>query len=513
LKRKTTEDRLIAEELKRQKEKEHYKSLKMVDKKKYKEELKRERQLNKEKKKENNELRRTMAFFSVVFIVMIGYYCYDLYQAESIVNNSYNKRLKAYSEKIIRGNILTGDGKIIATTETDENGEDVRKYPYNEMFAHVVGMNTRGKTGLEKAYDYNLLTTNLNPVLKALNEFKEQKSPGNNITTTLDYKIQKYCYDSLGNSDGAVVIIDNKTGAIVSMVSKPDYNPNKLDSMWDKIDKGKVKDGFLLNRATQGMYTPGSTFKIFTSLEYIRQNPDYKDFTYKCTGTKVFANYPIKCYEKTAHGNEDIEKAFANSCNGFFATLGTKLDITEFSTDMTECLFNSKLPINIEYNKSKFTLTKDSSTFDITQSSIGQGTTLVTPLHMAMIANAISNDGMMMKPYLVSKITGCNDSLIDSFGPEKYKRIMTKEESATLKELMSAVTDYGTGRIFKSAKYKTGGKTGTAQIDSNNNVNSWYVGYASDDEHDYSISVVIENVPDGSVKAVECAKKIFDNIF
>ena len=511
--RKTTEDRLVAEEIKRQKEKQMVREMKKTDKKKYKEDLKHQRQLEKEKKKENNELRRTMAFFSVVFLSMIFYYCYDLYQSDTIINNSYNKRLKAYSEKIVRGNILTSDGKIIATTNTDKKGNETREYPYKNMFSHVVGMNSRGKTGLEKAYDYNLLSTELNPVLKAINEFKEQKSPGNNITTTLNYKIQKFSYEALGNSDGAVVIIDNKTGAVLSMVSKPDYNPNSLDSLWDEIDSGKSKDSFLLNRATQGLYTPGSTFKIFTSLEYMRQNSDYEKFTYNCTGKKVFANYPISCYNKTVHGKEDITKAFANSCNGFFATLGTELDINTFSKDMNECLFNSKLPVNIEYNKSKFELTESSSTFDITQSSIGQGTTLVTPLHMAMIVNAIKNDGMRMKPYLVSSLTDYENKVIEEFNPEKYKRIMTKEESEALKGMMEAVTDYGTGRIFKNASYKTGGKTGTAQIDSKNNVNSWYVGYASDGKKDYSISVVIEDVPDGSVIAVECAKKIFDNIF
>lgn len=511
--RQTAEDKLVAEELRRQKEKQRLKEMKSSERKQYKSEQKAKRQQSKEKKKENNELRRTMAFFSVVFLVMIFYYGYDLYQSESIVNNSYNKRLKAYSEKIVRGNIVTADGKVIATTTTDDEGNEIREYPYDNMFAHVVGMNTRGKTGLEKAYDYNLLTTELNPILKAINEFKEKKSPGNNINTTLNYKIQKASYDALGNSDGAVVVMDNKTGAILAMVSKPDYNPNNLEKLWDKIDSGKAKNGFLLNRATQGMYTPGSTFKIFTSLEYMRQNKNYKDFTYKCSGTKVFANYPINCYNKTVHGNEDITKAFANSCNGFFATLGTELDIKEFSEDMTDCLFNSKLPVKIEYNKSSFSLNENSTTFDITQSSIGQGTTLVTPLHMVMIANAISNNGMMMKPLLVSSITDYNGSIISEFNPEKYKRIMSKTESQNLKEMMEAVTDYGTGRIFKSASYKTGGKTGTAQIDSKNNVNSWYVGYASKGKKDYSISVVIEDVPDGSVKAVECAKKIFDNIF
>lgn len=495
------------------------KSEKRVDRKvdnKYdrKVDKKSEKQARKEKKKQNNEIMRATVFFAVIFFAMVGYYGYFVtFESEKIVNNSYNSRLKTYSETIVRGNIYTGDGETIAYTETDENGKETRVYPYDKMFAHVVGMNSHGKTGIEKMCDYYLLTTNTNPILKVINEFKEEKSPGNDVVTTLDLKLQTAAYESLGDYDGAVVVLDNSTGKILAMVSKPDYNPNELEDMWDEIEKEDNEESFLLNRATQGLYTPGSSFKILTALEYIRQNKDYKNFSYVCDGKDTFANYTINCYNSTVHGTEDLTDAFAYSCNGAFAEIGTTLDMNKMSKNMNKLLFNSKLPISLEYSKSTFDLNNDSSTFDITQSSIGQGTTLVTPIHMAMIVQSIANDGKMMKPYVVSEIDGYNGEVIKSYKPEVYGDVMTKKEAKTLRTMMSAVTEYGTGKILANADYKSGGKTGTAQIDSKDNVNSWFAGYAKKGDKDISICAVIENVPDGSIKAVECAKEIFDSWF
>lgn len=474
------------------------------------------KQERKEFKKQNHELMRSTVFFAVIFFAMVGYYAYVVaVERESIVNNSYNKRLATYEETVVRGGIYTSDGKAIAKTSTDKNGNESRVYPYNGLFAHVVGMNTKshGKTGIEKLCDYYLLSTNTNPVNKVVNEFKEQKNPGNNVVTTLNYKLQKTADKTLGKNKGAVVVLDNDSGKVLAMVSKPDYDPNKLDSIWDTLDGDKNNDSFLLNRATQGLYTPGSIFKIFTALEYMRENNNFNNFAYQCYGRATFANYTINCYDSTAHGSEDLTDAFANSCNGAFATIGTKLDNEKYVKNMNKLLFNRSLPISIEYEKSQFSLSKDSSTFDVTQTAIGQGTTLVTPIHMAMVVQAIANNGEMMVPYVVSEIDGYNGDVLKSYSPQIYDSIMTESEAKSLQTLMQAVTDHGTGRILAGADYKSGGKTGTAQIDSKNNVNSWFVGYAKKGKKNISIAVVIENVPDGSIKAVQCAKDIFDSYF
>ena len=472
-----------------------------------------------EEKKKNNELIRSTMFFGVLFLAMIGYYVYFLStDAKHIVNNSYNKRIANYANTIVRGKIMTSDDECIAYTDTKSDGEEVRVYPYNELFSHIVGINSleRGKTGLEKSCDYYLLTSNINPILKAVYEFKEQKCLGNDVYTTLDTKVQKSAYDALGNNDGAVVVMNSDTGEILAMVSKPDYNPNELDDIWKQIDKEEAdgdesseKGSFLLNRATQGKYIPGSIFKMFTTLEYLRQN-DYKDdFSFHCDGEE----YNIKCYNGNVHGDETLTDAFAYSCNGAFATIGHDLDMDKMNEDMNKLLFNSELPLDFEYSKSKFSVDNNSSEFDKTQTAIGQGFTTVTPIHMAMVVQAIANDGMMMKPFIISEIKGYDGKTLEKNEPKEHKRMLTKKESSMLQGYMNAVVDYGTARNLNSELYECGGKTGTAQIDKNNNVNSWFVGYAKNGDKNITISVCVENVQDGTVKAVDCVKKILDEYY
>lgn len=532
LSKSSKEDRLVMEELERKRKKLQEKELKKNNKSKDKKsnvhdkesksteknirakDKAKEKQAEKEKKKQNNEIMKTTILFAVVFFAMVGYYAYIVtFDSERIVNNSYNSRLEGYAEINVRGSIYTSGGKVIAETKTDEAGKETRVYPYDELFAHIVGMNSHGKTGIEKAYDYYLLTTNINPIQRMLNEFRGEKNIGNDVVTTLNLNLQRAAYDSLGKYDGAAIVLDNDTGKILAMVSKPDYNPNKLEELWDEVEDEESEESFLLNRATQGLYTPGSVFKIFTALEYMRQNRDYEDFLYECSGSDVFANYEINCYDKTKHREEDLTEAFANSCNGAFATMATELNQDKFYANMNSLLFNAKLPISLEYSKSSFDISGESSTFDITQISIGQGKTLMTPIHMAMIVQAIANDGKMMVPYVVSEIDGSNGAVIEKYEPQEYGQVMTKKEAASLQELMSAVTEYGTGKILAKAKYKSAGKTGTAQIDSKDNVNSWFAGYAKKGKKNITVCVVIENVPDRSIKAVECAKEIFDTYF
>ena len=445
---------------------------------------------------------------------MIGYYAYFLvYESKDVANNSRNRRIDQFEESVVRGKILSDDKKELAYTEVDDEGNSTRVYPYKGLFSHVVGIRTHGKTGLEKAYNYDLLYSDVNPIQKIVNDFTNVKAEGNNVVTTLNVDLQKSAQASLGDNDGSVVIIEPDTGKVLAMVSKPNYNPNTIDKIWDKLANDST-DSRLVNRATQGKYTPGSIFKVFTTLEYMRENPkNYNDFEYYCRGRATFGNYSIKCFDGKSHYNEDLKDAFAYSCNSAFSTIGSKLDISKFARTTKDLLFDSDLPIEIEYNKSNFNLTKDSTTFDITQTSIGQGTTLVTPMHMAMIASSIANNGVLMKPLLVSQIETADGSMVKECSSEEYKELMTKSEAKQLQEYMRAVVEYGTGKVMAYSDYKAYGKTGTAQIDTKDHVNSWFMGYATKGKKKIAIAIVIESVPEGSSSAVNCAKQIFNSYF
>lgn len=441
-------------------------------------------------------------------IIYLAYF--QIYERDDVVNNSYNARIASQSEYVRRGTIYSDDMQELAYTATDDDGNETRVYPFGEIFAQIVGYTTHGKAGIEKLCEYDLLSSNSNALEKIFHEFYGTKDIGDNVVTTLNVSLQQTAYDALGDNDGAVVVMEPSTGKILAMVSKPDFDPNEIDDIWNDIISDDDNTS-LLNRATQGLYTPGSIFKIFTTLEYMRENGNYSDFSYSCGGSVTFSSGTINCFNKTKHGSVNLESSFAYSCNGAFATIGSQLNLTDYSELCEDLLFNSKLPLDLEYNKSRFNLTEDSTLFDVTQTAIGQGTTLVTPIHMAMVVSAIANDGVLMTPYVVDRIENYSGDVKEENSPSKYGNLMSASEAAQLQQYMEAVTDYGTAKTLgTSSKYSAAGKTGTAQLDNDDNINSWFVGYSTDRESTIAICVVIENVPQGSSSATQITKEIFD---
>ena len=174
-----------------------------------------------------------------------------------------------------------------------------------------------------------------------------RKNLGDSVVTTLDMELQQAAYAALGDRRGAVIAMEPDTGKILAMVSKPGYDPNTLLQDWASLTDSSNNQGQLVNRATAGLYPPGSTFKIVTALEYMREHPDdYKDFHFDCNGVYHNGDYSIKCFHSEAHGSQDFMKAFANSCNGAFSSLGLTMDLDRFHATAEELLFNNPLPLS-----------------------------------------------------------------------------------------------------------------------------------------------------------------------
>jgi peptidoglycan glycosyltransferase len=449
----------------------------------------------------------TYVFSGILFLV-IGYYSYFVVaQGKSYINNTYNKRQELLASYITRGKILSADGQILAQTITLEDGYEERVYPYGREFSHVVGRISHGMTGIEQAESFTLLTCHENSLQQLFTTIAGKKINGDNVVTTLNAKLQQVAYDALGDHQGAVVVLEPSTGKILVMVSKPDYNPNTIDSDWEKLNK--VSESSLLNRATQGLYAPGSTFKILTTLEYIRENPtDYEDYTYTCKAEDQFHEVTIHCANGSKHGKEDLKESFAHSCNTSFATLGSTLDLDRFNELCTSMLFNSSLPIGIKTSQSSFVLNNESDVNDIAHTVIGLGKTQMTPLHNALIAATVANGGVLMKPYLIDHIETSEGVEVDTYSTEEYLSLMTASEASLLTEYMQEVVENGTGSKLSGMKVSVAGKTGTAEYDTEKEAHAWFVGFAPVEEPEIVISVVVESVGTGSKYAVPIAKKI-----
>lgn len=331
---------------------------------------------------------------------------------------------------------------------------------------------------------------------------------GDSVVTTLNLELQEAAYDALGNYKGAVVVMEPSTGKILAMVSKPDFDSNTVAENWDFLNTDQ--DSVLLNRATQGQYAPGSTFKVVTALEYMRENPDYENYGYNCTGAIEKDGVTIRCYNGHVHGQVGFQDSLAYSCNTSFSNIGLSLDIKNFRETSKELLFNSKLPSVLPYSKSSFSLEPGAGSADKMMTAMGQGKTQVSPYHMALITSAIANGGTLMKPYLVDSVNNYTGAVIDKNKPEKYKSLMTSEDAAKLKQYMSAVVDYGTASVLSGQSYTAAGKTGTAEYSSDKEKDhSWFIGMTNVDNPELVISVIIES-SDGTAKAVDVAKQVFD---
>ncbi len=357
-----------------------------------------------------------------LFVCMIGYFGYFLqFQSEDVINNSYNARLDRFSDRIRRGEILSGDGRVLAQTLVGEDGTEVRNYPYDALFAHVVGYSDHGKTGLESLANFYLLSSHVNLVERTMNELSDVKNIGDNVVTTLDVDLQQAASDALGERKGAVVVMEPDTGKVLAMVSKPGFNPNTLGADWDALISGDNTQAQLLNRAAQGLYPPGSTFKIVTALQYIREHPDdWRDYTFDCSGVFQYGDYTISCYHGNVHGHQNLEQAFANSCNGAFANIGLTLNLGSMRNLAEQLLFNSELPLSLAYSKSSFTMNSGADAWEILQTSIGQGSTQMTPIHNAMLTAAIANGGTLMKPYLIDHEEKAAGEEVRIFLPSSY---------------------------------------------------------------------------------------------
>ncbi len=470
------------------------------------------------KMNENKDYRKSsfqiIYIFLGLFVFMMGYFVYFIvFKSDDIVNSPYNKRQEVLAERVIRGDILSSDGATLARTVTDGDDE-IREYPFGEVYANVVGRFLKGKTGIEQSENIRLLTSNVNALEIAYDDLVGKKCPGDDVVTTLNAELSQVAYDALGDYRGAVVVMEPATGKILVMVSKPSYDPNDIDSSWEELIADEDEESPLINRATQGLYPPGSTFKILTALEYMRENPTtYKDYEYDCDGSVEYGDMTIHCYNNKQHEEVDLPKSFAKSCNTSFASIGKGLNIDSFFSLCEDFSFNKNLPITMESNQSKYTLKKGSSSVsELMQTAIGQGHTLITPLHNAMITATVANDGVMMKPYIVDHIENADGGAVKRYSPEVLAKPMTGKEANYIGKMMRLVVTDGTGTKLKNMEQKAAGKTGSAD-NANGKAHAWFIGYAPYDDPKIVVSIIVENVGTGSDYAIPIAKKIFDAYF
>lgn len=487
-------------------------------KKKYEKQLRKEEALQKKKQKKakrrkNREYTIVSYFFVLIFVSLIGYMAYfNIWERDAITSSPYNSRQNQAEDRIVRGSILSSNGQALAYTQVDDQGNETRIYPYGNMFAHVVGYEANGRNGLESLANSSLMSTHHEYVDRLKNEILELKNPGDNVVTTLNTRLQEVAYNALGGYNGAVVVMDPKTGAVLASVSKPDFDPNTVEANWDSLVNDSTNSS-LLNRATQGAYPPGSIFKIVTALTYLREHGTLDDFSYNCTGSITQEGHTIPCIYGEVHGQVDFTTAFAESCNTAFVQMGLDLGADAIQETAEDLLFNQELPISLDYRKSTIDLKESEGIPFLMQSSIGQGTTLVSPMHMAMIVSAIANGGELMEPYYIDHVENDAGDVVKTTSPSTYKELMSESEAETLKNLMAEVVNSGTGTQLSGESYSAAGKSGSPEYEGSDGsiqTHSWFVGFSNVEDPDLVVAVIAEGAGTGSKVALPIAHEIFN---
>ncbi|AIS52947.1 penicillin-binding protein A [Thermoanaerobacter kivui] len=464
----------------------------------------------------NRNIKILFCFFSILFFSLIAYLTYfQLYEREKLITSSYsvyNRRLIEQEKKILRGSILDRNGIVLAKSIIEADGSQKREYLDGPAFAQVIGYSRRiyqqGNAGIEKAYDRELLGMVGNDPIIILRKLVLAKGQvGDNVYLTIDKTLQDLAYKEMEGKKGAVVALNPKTGEILAMVSTPSYDPNTLGENWKEIMTSP--DKVVLNRATQGLYPPGSVFKIVTASAALTYKPELYNKTFNCKGYIIVDGNKISDYEGIAHGILDFKKAFYVSCNSAFIEIGLNVGSENLQTMAYNFGLDRQVPLEIDTAKNQFPpLPTVGGKVALAETSIGQGKILVTPLTMALVASAVANDGVIMKPYLMRYVVDpISCTVIEKSTPSQYLNPISKEVANTIKELTIGAVREGTGTAAQIPGITVAGKTGTAE-NPHGKPHAWFVGFAPAESPQIVVSVIVENGGAGGEVAAPIARDI-----
>ncbi|MBR2122401.1 MAG: penicillin-binding protein 2 [Lachnospiraceae bacterium] len=463
-------------------------------------------------------IRAVSNFFTVLMLALCVYLClYSALSYRKLFDNDYNGRTRLLSGQNRRGDIYSSDGYLLAHTAAvvDDTGNitEKREYPFGSIFAHIVGYSAYGRSGIEDLEDYYLVRSNISLSKKAEYAENSEKYPGNTVITSLNAMLQCAAEEALRGYRGAIIVSEPATGRILACVSKPDFDPNTIAENWENITSDN-SSGSLINRATQGLYPPGSTFKILDAAAFIEQDQEAAgEYSYECTGSITRDGQTISCYHGDIHYTVDFTDSFVRSCNCSFANIGLLLDRPKFFRLLDGLYFNRPLPFDLPAAISRAPKEAGSDA-DIMQLSIGQGTLVMTPLHMNMITAAIANRGIMMQPYVIDSVVTAQGDDLTVFHPRELKRAMSSTAAEMIASMMEETVLGGTARGIRNERYTAAGKTGSAEYsDTGSQSHAWFTGYAPAEDPRICITVVLEGAGSGSQAAVPAAKHVMDAWF
>jgi peptidoglycan glycosyltransferase len=459
----------------------------------------------------NRQIVKLFGLFVVLFAVLIGFTSYwAVFDAEALKDKNANKRPLLEQQRIERGRILTADGTVLARSVAKGRGDSlryVRRYPEGALFGHPIGYSfvREGDSELEQFHNEELVGEG-SEFGSILDELQGKTQVGNDVVTNIDADAQRVALAGLEAAGfGAVVAIEPSSGRVRVLASNPPYDPNRVPTELGRLNENTFETP-LLNRATQGQYPPGSTFKVVTAAAGLDSGAITPETTIDAPGTIEVQGQPLSNDFNQDFGAISLDTALTNSVNTWFAQLGVQLGAETMFEYMDRFGFGSTpaidLPDDQVYTSGIFDgreLLGRDDPVDIARVAFGQERLAVTPLQMAEVAAAVANGGSLMKPQIWSRVVDPDGRVVESLDPSQYSRPIDEESAAELTTAMEGVVREGTGTNAAISGIDVAGKTGTAETPFNETCGggseenqAWFIGFAPADDPQIAIAATVE---------------------
>jgi peptidoglycan glycosyltransferase len=458
----------------------------------------------------NRQIVKLFAFVVVLFGVLVGFTSYwSVFDAKALKEKEANKRPLLEQQQIRRGRILAADGTVLARSVPKGHGSGlryVRRYPEGKLFGHPLGYSyvRYGDSELEQFHNEELVGSE-SEFGSILDQLTGRNQEGDDVVTNLDMAAQRTAMADLQAAGfGAVVAIEPSTGRILVLASNPSYDPNRVPLELTKLNENEVETP-LFDRATQGQFPPGSTFKVVTAAAGLESGTITPETAFAAPGSLEVEGTPLQNDFTQSFPPITLDTALTNSVNTWFGQLGQKVGQDALFEQMEKFGFNATPAIDLpaeEVSKSgvysEEKLLGKNDPVDLARVAIGQERLAVTPLQMAEVAAAVANGGRLMKPQIWSRVVDSDGRVVKRMEPSEYSQAVSSQTAEELTTAMEGVVSEGTGTNAAIPGVRVAGKTGTAETPGSlacgggsEENQAWFMGFAPAEEPKIAIAATI----------------------
>ena len=465
---------------------------------------------------------RLFGLVIVLFALLVAFTSrWTVFEAQALRDESANQPRQALAEeRIRRGRIRAAEGQALAASRPLPGERYVRRYPTGSLFAHPVGYSftTEGRSGLERHYNDELIGRS-NELVSVVDSLLGERAVGNDLQTTLSVRAQQAAMEALQGRSGAVVAMDVRTGAVRVMASSPSYDPDAIDDAGTS-QLNRASGSPLLNRATQGLYPPGSTFKVVTAAAALDSGDYTADSIVDGRNGKPISGVPLQNFGSRDWGRIDLRTALTNSVNTVWAEVGVELGRETMADYMERFGFfedppldypdEQMLPSGVRKGERRRLVSPESDRVDLGRMAIGQGDLQASALQMATVAQTIGNGGARMRPYLAEKVIDPDGRTIDETDPEEVEQVISEDAATELTAMMRDVVSEGTGTAAALSGVSVAGKTGTAELNATDLNQPWFIGFTPE----IAVAVTVERQQGGTggTIAAPIAKRVLETL-